>query len=222
MSNFTIAIDGHSSCGKSTLAKALAEKLGFTYVDSGAMYRAVTLYMYRSGTDLSDREAVSRALEGIDIEMSTDNGQVTVWLNGENVSETIRQMPVSNLVSRVSSIPEVRTRMVGLQQKMGRCKNIVMDGRDIGTVVFPEADLKIFMTADPEIRAARRYRELRRKGVQVSMDEVRENLLRRDQEDTRRSEGPLLAAPDALVLDNSHMSRDEQLAWVLEKIKSSK
>ncbi|HYH55992.1 MAG TPA: (d)CMP kinase [Anseongella sp.] len=216
---FIIAIDGHSSCGKSTLAKALAEKLGFTYIDSGAMYRAVTLYFLRNNIDLADNGAVAEALDSIFIVLEPRAGRLAVLLNGEDVSEDIRQMPVSALVSKVSAIPAVRRKLVGLQQKMGQQENIVMDGRDIGTVVFPGASLKIFMTADPEIRARRRFRELRAKGLDVSLDEVLENLLERDREDSSRSEGPLARAPGAIVLDNSHMSREEQLNWIMEKIK---
>lgn len=217
--SFVIAIDGHSSCGKSTLAKAVAEKLGFIYIDSGAMYRAVTFYFLRENIDPEDDKAVKHALEEIHVEMKPENDRLSVFLNGEDVSEEIRQMPVTGLVSRVSAIPAVRHKLVALQQQMGLRQNIVMDGRDIGTVVFPHASLKIFMTADAGIRTQRRYKELQERGLNVSLEEIRKNLQKRDLEDSTRKEGPLLKAPDAVILDNSHMSREEQLDWVMKKVK---
>lgn len=216
---FIIAIDGHSSCGKSTLARAVAGELGFIYVDSGAMYRAVTFYFLEKNIDLQDNEAVKAALDQVNIELKAGQEGMQVFLNGRDISGDIRQMPVSNLVSRVSAIPEVRDKMVKLQQDMGKKEDLVMDGRDIGTVVFPHASLKIFMTADPGVRARRRYEELRARGLAVSLEEILENLLERDHEDTTRARSPLLKAPDALELDNSGMSREEQLSWIMEKIK---
>lgn len=217
---FIIAIDGYSSCGKSTLARAVACELGYTYVDSGAMYRAVAFYFLQKNIDLEDSKAISRALDEIKIDLKTGREDVRVFLNGQDISEAIRQMPVSNLVSRVSALPEVRHKMVNLQREMGRTGNIVMDGRDIGTVVFPHASLKVFMTADPRIRARRRYDELQARGLRVSIEEVYRNLLHRDREDTTRIESPLVKAADALVLDNSHMTRREQLDWIMEKVKA--
>lgn len=217
---FIIAIDGYSSCGKSTLARAVACELGYTYIDSGAMYRAVAFYFLQKNIDLEDSKAISRALDEIKIDLKTGREDVRVFLNGQDISEAIRQMPVSNLVSRVSALPEVRHKMVNLQREMGRTGNIVMDGRDIGTVVFPHASLKVFMTADPRIRARRRYDELQARGLRVSIEEVYRNLLHRDREDTTRIESPLVKAADALVLDNSHMTRREQLDWIMEKVKA--
>ncbi|QEC52738.1 cytidylate kinase [Anseongella ginsenosidimutans] len=216
---FIIAIDGHSSCGKSTLARAVAGELGFIYIDSGAMYRAVTFYFLKKNIDLQDNEAVKAALDQINIELKAGQEGMQVFLNGRDITGDIRKMPVSNLVSKVSAIPEVRDKMVKLQRDMGKKENLVMDGRDIGTVVFPQASLKIFMTADPGVRARRRYEELRAKGLAVSLEEIHKNLLKRDHEDTTRAWSPLLKAPDALELDNSCMSREEQLSWIMKKIK---
>src|SRR5690606_6617660 len=211
MKNKVIAIDGYSSCGKSTLAKALAKKIGFTYVDSGAMYRAVTLYFLRNHISLTDDAQIQSALENIHIDLVNVGGNLSVFLNQEDVSEEIRQMKVSEFVSEVSALKKVRKAMVAQQQALGKRKNIIMDGRDIGTTVFPNADLKIFMTASPEIRALRRYHELQAKGENVSMEEVVENLSHRDHIDTHREESPLTQAEDAFVLDNSNLSEDEQL-----------
>ncbi|MFS8617065.1 MAG: (d)CMP kinase [Solitalea sp.] len=215
---FIIAIDGYSSCGKSTLAREVARELGFTYVDSGAMYRAATFYFLEKNIDLEDSKAIGEALDEMLIELESGEGDTLVRLNGRDISEAIRQMPVSNLVSKVSAIPQVRRKMVGLQRKIGEMGNIVMDGRDIGTAVFPEATLKIFMTAHPRIRARRRYDELLARGQEVSLEEVYRNLIKRDYEDTTRLQNPLVKADDAWELDNSHMTRREQLAWVLEKV----
>src|SRR3954467_5962528 len=190
--NIIVAIDGYSSCGKSTLAKALAKKLHFIYVDSGAMYRAVTLYFLRNNVDLNDPEQVAEALKNIHLNFHSRDYQTHITLNDEEVSEEIRQMPVSELVSSVSAIREVRHEMVKQQQRMGRSKNIVMDGRDIGTTVFPDAQLKIFMTADPNVRAERRYKELSSKGDSTTLEEVFENLAHRDYQDTTRQESPLI------------------------------
>lgn len=216
--NIVVAIDGYSSCGKSTLAKALAKKLHFIYVDSGAMYRAVTLYFLRNQTDLNNHDLIIDALQHIDLNFHSRDYQSHILLNGEEVSEEIRQMPVSDNVSKIASIKEVRQAMVKQQQKMGKTKNIVMDGRDIGTVVFPDAQVKLFMTADPKIRAERRFKELSEKGEEVSLEEIFENIARRDYIDTTREESPLVRAKDAIILDNTNLSEEEQLAFAMEKL----
>lgn len=217
MSKIIIAIDGYSSCGKSTLAKALAKKLNFVYVDSGAMYRATTLYLLQNNIDLTDDAQIAGALKHIHINLQPNNGDLLVFLNDENISDEIRQMPVSENVSKVSAIKAVRQAMVAQQQKLAKNANVVMDGRDIGTAVFPQAQLKIFMTADPKIRAERRFKELIAKGEKVSLDEIFSNLAKRDYEDTTRKESPLVKANDAIVLDNSYLNQEEQLDWVLQK-----
>jgi len=217
--NIVIAIDGYSSCGKSTIAKALAKKLHFIYIDSGAMYRAVTLYFIRHQIDLNDPLLVEKALNSIHINFEYHNEQTFVFLNDEDISEEIRQMPVSERVSQVSAIKSVRTEMVRQQQRMGKSKNIIMDGRDIGTVVFPDATLKFFMTADPAIRAKRRYKELIAKGEKVSREEIYENLALRDHQDTTREESPLIQAADAIVLDNSTIDQETQLEFALSYIR---
>lgn len=214
--NFIIAIDGFSSCGKSTIAKALAKKLNFVFVDSGAMYRAVTLYFLRHKIDYTDHDAVVSALEDIHIDFVPNTDQVQIFLNNEDVSEDIRKMEISDKVSEVSAIREVRQAMVAQQQKLGMKRNIVMDGRDIGTTVFPDADLKIFMTADPNVRAERRYAESTAKGEQVTMEEVKANLSHRDHIDSTRAESPLRQAKDAVVLDNSELNQSEQLDFVVD------
>ncbi|UKJ08950.1 (d)CMP kinase [Solitalea lacus] len=218
--NFIIAIDGYSSCGKSTIAKALAKHLNFIYVDSGAMYRAATLYFLRNNIDWHDHDVVIEALKDIHVELHLENDYTQVLLNDEDVSEEIRKMPVSNNVSKVSTIKEIRKAMVKLQQKMGKTKNIVMDGRDIGTTVFPDAQLKVFMTAQPLIRAERRYKELKAKGEELTVREVLDNLKERDHEDTTREESPLRKADDAIILDNSHMTPDQQLEFVVNLYKN--
>lgn len=217
-----IAIDGYSSCGKSTLAKALARELDYIYIDSGAMYRAMTLFALRNQWILDghlNKEAILRGLDHFSVTFSFDavTERNTTYLNGENIEEEIRQLQVSEWVSPVSAIAEVRHAMVRLQQEMGRKKGIVMDGRDIGTVVFPHAELKIFMTADPEIRALRRFQELHAKGSSVTMAEIRENIASRDHMDQNRAESPLTRASDAILLDNSTLTPLEQLDWALEK-----
>ena len=217
--NIVIAIDGYSSCGKSTLAKALAKKLNFIYIDSGAMYRAVTLYFLRNDIDLQDADLVKEALNNVHLDFQTLNNQTSIILNGEDVSKEIRQMHVAEKVSTVSAITEVRIEMVKQQQRMGKSGSIVMDGRDIGTVVFPDADLKLFMTADPQIRAERRYTELISKGEEVNIEEIFENLAKRDYQDTTRKESPLLQAQDAIVLDNSTINEAEQLEFALAQIR---
>ncbi len=213
MHKITIAIDGHSSCGKSTLAKELAARLGYTYIDSGAMYRAVTLYFLREEVGLDDDERIRQALADIDIRFSEHKHTI---LNGEDVEQEIRKMHVSNYVSQVSALPAVRRAMVRLQQQMGAGKGIVMDGRDIGTVVFPDAELKIFLTASLEVRAQRRYDELQEKGISASMEAVTENLLHRDHIDSNREDSPLHQADDAIVIDNTHLNQKEQLRQALK------
>lgn len=213
-----IAIDGYSSCGKSTLAKALAETLHYLYIDSGAMYRAVTLYFIRHAVPITDDEKVAAALGQIHIDFHTEPGKAHILLNGEEVSDEIRQMRVSDYVSEVSAIKAVREAMVNQQQRMARNKNVVMDGRDIGTTVFPNAHLKIFMTADPKVRAERRYLELKGKGNEITLEEVFENLAHRDYIDTTRTESPLIRAEDAIVLDNTALNETEQLQFVLDRL----
>ncbi len=217
-SKIIIAIDGYSSCGKSTLAKALAKKLDFVYVDSGAMYRATTLYFLRNNVDMCNNSQILEALENINIHLKPNNGELLVFLNKEDITEEIRQMPVSENVSKVSANKAVRKAMVTQQHKLAQNANIVMDGRDIGTAVFPNAQIKIFMTADPDIRAIRRYNELIAKGEKVSLEQIIKNLELRDYEDTTRKESPLVKADDAIVLDNSYLNQEEQLDWVLKKV----
>ncbi|MEJ2879736.1 (d)CMP kinase [Pedobacter sp. GR22-6] len=217
--NLVVAIDGYSSCGKSTLAKALAKKLGFIYIDSGAMYRAVTLYFIRNHTDIGSDEAVKDALQHIELNFHARDYQSHITLNGEEVSEEIRQMPVSENVSEVSANKIVRKEMVKQQQRMGKSKNIVMDGRDIGTTVFPDAQVKFFMTADPKIRAERRYKELQSKGdTETSLEDVFENLAHRDYADTTRVESPLTRAEDAVILDNTELTETEQLDFAMAQV----
>ena len=220
MSKLTIAIDGHSSTGKSTLAKELAACLGYIYVDSGAMYRAVALEALRHGWVSKElgiqEENIINALESLKITFSVNSqGQSITMLNNENVEDAIRTMEVSNVVSQVSKLIPVRRRLVALQQKMGDKGGVVMDGRDIGTVVFPKADLKIFMTASDQVRALRRKAELDSKGQDYSLNEVLENLKSRDKSDMERADSPLIAASDARILDNSEINRKEQFNLVL-------
>lgn len=218
-----IAIDGHSSCGKSTIAKAVAVRFGYIFIDSGAMYRAVTLYALRHNL-IIDGEVKREELIGalpeirIDFRYNPERQRSDTFLNGENVEEEIRQLTVSQNVSPVATIAEVRKAMVRFQQEMGRNKGIVMDGRDIGTVVFPDAEFKLFVTASTEIRAKRRFDELKSKGENVSFDEILQNIMERDRIDSTREASPLRKADDALVLDNSTMTRDEQLEWVIRKV----
>lgn len=217
-----IAIDGFSSCGKSTFAKAIAARLGYIFIDTGAMYRAVTLYALDHGairSGIVDEEAVVRLLGEISItfRFNPERGASDIYVNGDLAEGRIRTIEVSNCVSRVSAIPEVRSKLVAMQQEMGRRRGVVMDGRDIGTVVFPDAELKIFMTADAGVRADRRYAELRGKGMDVTREEVLANVIARDEADMHRAISPLRQADDAVVLDNSHMSVDEQMAWFMER-----
>ncbi len=219
-----IAIDGHSSCGKSTMAKTLARMLGYIYIDSGAMYRAVTLFSLRNGwikNGVPDVEKVIGGLKNIMItfEWNNETEKNTTFLNGVNIEDEIRKLEVSQNVSPISTIAEVRHEMVRQQKENGKNKGIVMDGRDIGTVVFPDAELKIFMTASPEIRAQRRFLELKEKGQEVNFDDILTNVKERDKIDSTREVSPLKKADDALVLDNSNLTREEQLQWTLEKVK---
>lgn len=219
----TIAIDGYSSCGKSTMAKALAAKLGYSYIDTGAMYRAVTLYCMRHNIIVNGEFEELDIIDALDkINLTFSFNPITkasdTFLNGENVEKEIRTMEVSQNVSRVSLIKEVRFKMVELQRKMGKGKAVVMDGRDIGTNVFPKAELKLFMTADLDIRTQRRLDELTAKGEQTNFDEVKRNLLDRDYQDTHRKENPLVKANDAIVIDNSELTKEQQLEFVLKLI----
>ena len=216
--NIVVAIDGYSSCGKSTLAKALAKKLHFIYVDSGAMYRAVTLYFLRNNIDQGDISQVAEALKNIHLNFHSRDYETHITLNDEEVSEEIRQMPVSDNVSAVSAIHDVRVEMVKQQQRMGKSKNIVMDGRDIGTAVFPHADVKIFMTADPKVRAERRYKEMIGKNPNITLEEVFKNIANRDYQDTTRKESPLVRADDAIILDNTNLTPQQQLDFALDRI----
>ncbi len=213
-----IAIDGYSSCGKSTLAKALAHDINFNYIDSGAMYRCVTLFFIQNNIDVLNPNQIEDALSKIDIDLSSQQ----FFLNQIDVSEEIRKMSISQSVSKISAIKAVRTKLVAIQQEIGQKKNVVMDGRDIGTTVFPNAQLKIFMTAHPMIRAQRRYKELIEKGDVISLDDVMANLNMRDYEDTHRVESPLTKAEDAIILDNSFLTPEEQLKFVKDLISERK
>ena len=208
-----VAIDGYSSCGKSTIAKALARYAGYTYVDTGAMYRAIALYTLRNG--LTDETDIIAALPQIEVGFTQVEGAQHVTLNGEDVEQLIRTLEVGNCASRVSAIKQVRAFLVAQQQKMGEAKGIVMDGRDIGTVVFPKAELKLFLTADPEVRAQRRYDELLAKGEKPDFQAVLADVNDRDYRDTHRAESPLRQAEDAIVVDNSHMTPDEQMDVII-------
>ncbi|MBQ6882254.1 MAG: (d)CMP kinase [Alistipes sp.] len=218
-----IAIDGFSSCGKSTFAKAIAARLGYIFIDTGAMYRAVTLYALEHGairSGIVHEEEVVALLNQISItfRFNPERGASDIYVNGDRVEGKIRTIEVSNCVSAVSAIAEVRTMLVRMQQEMGRRRGVVMDGRDIGTVVFPDAELKIFMTADPHVRAQRRYDELTAKGDRVSLEEIEQNVRDRDYQDMHRAISPLRQADDAIVLDNSTMTVEEQMEWVMERI----
>lgn len=220
MEKINIAVDGFSSCGKSTIAKGLAQELGYTYIDSGAMYRAVALFAYRNGwitdTEINDA-ALQKHMSGIDISFKTNSeGQQETYLNGENVEKEIRTLVIGNGASRVSALGFVRRELVRQQQAMGKKKGVVMDGRDIGTVVFPDAEFKIFLTASPEVRAQRRFEELQAKGNPVSYKDTLANVRERDERDTTRTESPLRKAADAIELDNSHITITEQLQWAMD------
>lgn len=224
-----IAVDGFSSCGKSTIAKGLAQRLGYTYIDSGAMYRAVALYAINKGwitDDDIDEEALRENISDINITFhKNEDGLQETYINGDNVEGLIRTLEVSNAASRVSTLAFVRKELVRQQQEMGKKKGVVMDGRDIGTVVFPDAEMKLFLTASPEIRAQRRFDEMTAKGEKTNFDDVLANVKERDLRDTTRKESPLKKADDAIELDNSHIGIDEQLEWAIKmfnKITSSK
>lgn len=216
-----IAIDGYSSCGKSTLARDLANKLHYLYIDSGAMYRAVTLYFIREEVDLENDDAVTNALSQIEIRLHKINHHTTTFLNGENVEYEIRDMQVNALVSPVAAISSVRKALVAQQKSFGKQKGVVMDGRDIGTVVFPDAELKIFLSARLPVRVERRYLELLSKGYEVSRDQVQKSLLDRDHIDSTREDSPLIIADDAIVIDNSILNREEQLNLVLQLVEKT-
>lgn len=219
----TIAIDGFSSTGKSTLAKQLANHLGYVYVDTGAMYRAVTLHAMRNNfitADNLDKQGLIASLPNVELQFKFNPqlGFAEMYLNGENVEQEIRSMEVSGNVSRIAEVSEVRAMLVQQQQQMGLDKGIVMDGRDIGTVVFPNAELKIFMTASPETRAQRRYDELTAKGQEVSFEAVLNNVQERDRIDSTREDSPLIQAVDAVAIDNSHLTREEQFTIVMHLV----
>ncbi len=214
-----IAIDGFSSCGKSTVARQLASELGYIYIDSGAMYRAVTYYFLKNKVDIHNEAAVEEALHHIHITFHLNEAkQPEVYLNDENIEKQIRTMEVSSYVSPVSTIKAVRQAMVKQQQKMGDKKGIVMDGRDIGTTVFPEAELKIFLTAHPLVRAQRRYEEYKQKGEHVQKEDILQNLAERDRIDSTREESPLRKAADAIEIDNSNLNREQQLRLIVELV----
>ncbi len=221
MKKITIAIDGYSSCGKSTMAKDLARRIGYVYVDTGAMYRAVTLFALRHNLFNDDGSVKQTELKRmmpevrISFKLNAATGRPDTYLNSEMVEKEIRGMEVSSHVSPIAALPFVRTAMVAQQQAMGKDKGVVMDGRDIGTVVFPDAELKIFVTASPEVRAQRRYDELKGKGVEANYDEILKNVEQRDYIDTHRKMSPLRKADDAIELDNSHMTIDEQNQWLM-------
>jgi cytidylate kinase len=217
----TVAIDGYSSCGKSTLAKQLAAALNYSYVDTGAMYRALTLYFIRNQVDIFHPDQVNNALNNISIEFKINpkTQQQETYLNGENIESEIRINPrVASIVSEVSAISEVRRFLVKQQQQLGKLKGIVMDGRDIGTVVLPDAELKLFVTADPIVRAKRRLDELLEKGQATTIEEVLANLEKRDFIDSNRDDSPLMQASDAIVLDNSNLTKEEQFDWVMKLV----
>jgi cytidylate kinase len=227
MKKIIITIDGWSSCGKSTLARQMAKELGYLYVDSGAMYRAITLYFLRNHIDWTDKKEVKSALKNINLHFIYDeeSQKSEIYLNDENVEYVIRDLVIAEKVSDIAAIKEVREFAVAQQQKMGKKKGLIMDGRDIGTVVFPKAELKIFMTADNAVRVERRFRELYEKNPNITVEEVKNNLEMRDYIDSNREISPLRKADDAIVLDNTHISEDEQLqkalAWVKERTRKN-
>jgi cytidylate kinase len=225
MKKITIAIDGFSSCGKSTMAKMLAKEVGYIYVDTGAMYRAVTLFAMRNGMIAPngdvDRDALKAKMDALHVEFKLDpqTGKAETYLNGENVEHEIRGMEVSAHVSAIAAIDFVRTALVAQQQRMGHDKGIVMDGRDIGTVVFPDAELKVFVTASAEVRAQRRFDELVGKGMKANYDEILHNVQERDYIDSHREVSPLRKAEDAIELDNGQLTIAEQLQWLIDKFR---
>ena len=224
MKKITIAIDGFSSCGKSTMAKDLAKKLGYVYVDTGAMYRAVTLYAMRNGLFNADGSVKTADLErqmnkiNITFKLNKTAERPDTYLNNELVENDIRTLEVSNHVSQIAAVPFIREAMVAQQQRMGKDKGVVMDGRDIGTTVFPEAELKVFVTASAEVRAQRRYDELKEKGMPADFNDILKNVQERDYIDSHREVSPLRKAPDAIELDNSHMTIAEQSAWLMRQV----
>jgi cytidylate kinase len=221
-SNIIITIDGYSSCGKSTLAKQLAKKLGYVYVDSGAMYRAITLYFLRNNVDLKNEKDIRKALENISLEfiVNEQSQQSAIYLNGENVEYIIRDLVIAEKVSEVAALKDVRTFAVAAQQVMGIKKGIIMDGRDIGTTVFPDAEVKIFMVADEAVRVERRFTEMFDKNPNITLDEVKSNIAMRDYIDSNREVSPLRKAGDAIVLDNTNLSQKEQLEFAMKLVKS--
>lgn len=224
MKKIVITIDGWSSCGKSTLAKQMAKELGYVYIDSGAMYRAITLYFLRHHIDWTDTVDVKKALTNIVLEFQYNekSGQSEIFLNGENVEYVIRDLVIAEKVSEVAAIKEVRSFAVAEQQKMGKKKGIIMDGRDIGTTVFPDAALKIFMTADISVRVERRFKEMFEKNPNITIEEVKNNLEMRDYIDSNREVSPLRKAPDAIVIDNTNIDMNEQLKFALSLLKGIK
>ncbi|WP_090388988.1 (d)CMP kinase [Niabella drilacis] len=222
MKKIVVAIDGWSSCGKSTLAKQMAKELGYIYVDSGAMYRAITLYFLRNHVDWNEKKAVKKALKDIELDfrLNEQNENVEIYLNDENVEYLVRDLIVAEKVSEVAAIRSVREFAVAQQQKLGKKKGIVMDGRDIGTVVFPKAELKIFMTADNAVRVERRFRELVEKNPNITIEEVAENIQMRDYIDSNREVSPLRRAEDAVVIDNTKLTQEEQLKKALKLAKN--
>ena len=223
MQPITIAIDGYSSCGKSTLARALAKKLNYVFIDSGAMYRGVTLYSIENGCIINgtvDKEKLTQKLEQIQLSFASVEGDEKkhLFLNGKDVEKQIRSMEVAGYVSEIATIREVREKLVQLQREMGKNGGVVMDGRDIGSVVFPDAELKLFVTASPEVRAERRFKELTEQGRNVTREEVLTNLMERDRIDTSRKESPLIQVKDAIVLDNTNMTPEQQLEFALRKV----
>jgi len=225
MKKITIAIDGHSSCGKSTMAKDLAREVGYVYVDTGAMYRSVTLYALRKGLFNEDGSVKTAELEAampdirISFQLNPETGRPDTYLNGECVEQVIRSLEVSSHVSPIAAIGFVRSALVAQQQQMGKDKGVVMDGRDIGTVVFPDAELKVFVTASAKVRAQRRYDELQAKGMPADFDDILKNVEERDYIDSHRAESPLRQADDAILLDNSNMTIAEQKQWLLDRFK---
>jgi cytidylate kinase len=223
MKKITIAIDGHSSCGKSTMAKDLAQRVGYIYVDTGAMYRSVTLYALRHNMFSADGSINTEMLKEqlpqivITFQLNAETGRPDTYLNGECVEQLIRSLEVSSHVSPIAALPFVREAMVAQQQQMGQGGGVVMDGRDIGTVVFPDAELKVFVTASAEVRAQRRYDELQQKGMPADYADILKNVQERDYIDSHREVGPLRQAPDALLLDNSHMTIAEQNEWLMQR-----
>lgn len=225
MKKITIAIDGHSSCGKSTMAKDLARELGYTYIDTGAMYRAVTLFAMRKGLFAEDGTIDTETLQGlmgeVSIAQKNIEGKTITFLNGEDVEKEIRSLEVSSHVSPIAAIPFVREKMVEQQREMGREGGIVMDGRDIGTVVFPNAELKVFVTASAEVRAQRRYLELQQKGMPADYEDILKNVTERDYIDSHRAVSPLRPAEDSIILDNSNITIAEQKQWLLDLVEKN-